>query len=389
MIKTQDSNNIESLQPIIKWAGGKEKELKYIIPNVPAYNNFYEPFVGGGSVFAAVQAEHYFINDFSNELVSLYRNIAGHNRSFFNKAELIDKTWENAHTFYVNNISLKDTYLSYRNGILTKDGLKESIEYFCNEKSSEIKGIIEKGLTYDVKILLNEMKKNLSRKLCRMRDLETQKHLLPAKDLDDNIETAVKSAVYMTLRAEYNRLAKTRHDTGYYCALFLFIRNYCYSGMFRYNDDGEFNVPYGGIAYNSKSMKKKLDYYRSLPLARKFARTTIFNLDFEDFLEQAAPGKDDFVFLDPPYDTEFSTYAKNEFNKEDQKRLAEYMTDKCQAKWMLIIKNTDFIYGLYNKPGIFIKTFDKEYLVSFMNRNDKKVTHLLITNYELKPDGNL
>ena len=31
--------------------------------------------------------------------------------------------------------------------------------------------------------------------------------------------------------------------------------------------------------------------------------------------------------------------------------------------------------------SIKIRTFDKEYLVSFMNRNDKKVTHLLITNY--------
>lgn len=48
---------------------------------------------------------------------------------------------------------------------------------------------------------------------------------------------------------------------------------------------------------------------------------------------------------------------------------------------MMIIKNTDFIFALYDKPGIRIRTFDKEYLVSFMNRNDKKVTHLLITNY--------
>lgn len=48
---------------------------------------------------------------------------------------------------------------------------------------------------------------------------------------------------------------------------------------------------------------------------------------------------------------------------------------------MMIIKNTDFIYQLYNKEGINIRTFDKEYLVSFMNRNDNKVTHLLITNY--------
>ena len=46
-----------------------------------------------------------------------------------------------------------------------------------------------------------------------------------------------------------------------------------------------------------------------------------------------------------------------------------------------MIKNTDLIYSLYNKEGIKIRSFDKEYTVSFMNRNDKKAKHLLITNY--------
>lgn len=67
--------------------------------------------------------------------------------------------------------------------------------------------------------------------------------------------------------------------------------------------------------------------------------------------------------------------------REDQKRLTTFLLHHCPAKWMMIIKNTDFIYQLYNKEGINIRTFDKEYLVSFMNRNDKIVTHLLITNY--------
>jgi DNA adenine methylase len=48
---------------------------------------------------------------------------------------------------------------------------------------------------------------------------------------------------------------------------------------------------------------------------------------------------------------------------------------------MMIIKNTDFIFDLYNDKGLNIQTFDKKYLVSFMNRNDKDVKHLLITNY--------
>ena len=50
---------------------------------------------------------------------------------------------------------------------------------------------------------------------------------------------------------------------------------------------------------------------------------------------------------------------------------------------MLIIKNTDFIYDLYNQDGFFIKSFDKKYLVSIKNRNEKDVEHLIITNYEI------
>ena len=48
---------------------------------------------------------------------------------------------------------------------------------------------------------------------------------------------------------------------------------------------------------------------------------------------------------------------------------------------MLVIKNTDFIYSLYK--DFEITTFDKKYLVSFQNRNDKEAEHLLITNYKI------
>ena len=208
-----------------------------------------------------------------------------------------------------------------------------------------------------------------------------EKQLLPDNDLLDNIETAIKSAVYMNYRHMYNDKTIAESNMMLHCALFFFMRNYAYSGMFRYSKKGDFNVPYGGIAYNSKLMNKKLNYYRSKPLLNHFADTKIYNLDFEEFLRTVEPTETDFVFLDPPYDSEFSTYAQNAFTKTDQERLAHYMINECRAKWMLVIKNTEFIYNLYNKEGINIRTFDKEYLVSFMNRNDKKVTHLLITNY--------
>lgn len=369
------------LQPIIKWAGGKEKELKYILPNTPAYDNYYEPFVGGGSVFTAIRAKRFYINDLSKELISLYRNISAKNKKFYTYTDEIDKAWKRAHQFFIDNAVLKATYLKYRSEAISKEDLKIFVKSFCESNENDIYTIIGTKLPFSQEILVKEMEKNLFRKMVRMNELEHQKHLLPDNDVDNNIETAIKSAVYMCFREEYNKQAKTGKESEYYCALFFFIRNYCYSGMFRYNVNGDFNVPYGGIAYNGKSLAKKLQYYKSHNLTEKFKKTTIYNSDFEEFLENAQPTKDDFVFLDPPYDSEFSTYAQNEFTKKDQERLAKYMIYQCKAKWMMIIKNTDFIYDLYNKPGINIKTFDKEYLVSFMNRNDKKVTHLLITNY--------
>ena len=54
--------------------------------------------------------------------------------------------------------------------------------------------------------------------------------------------------------------------------------------------------------------------------------------------------------------TEFSTYAQNDFDKNDQVRLANYLKH-TKAKFMLIIKNTDFIYNLYNDNGFYIKKF--------------------------------
>ena len=369
------------LAPIIKWPGGKEKELKHILPNLPKFERYFEPFVGGGSVFMGINAKEHFINDFSKELIQLYRCIAQTDTQFFDYAVSMDISWKNAESFFHENKELVDVYIGYRSGQIDKESLKKFISNFCSTKKDEIENILTANFHYEKCILCKELETNLFRKMVRMHELEMQKHELPNKDLNDNIQTAIKSAVYMNYRNLYNDKNIVEVNPAMHCALFFFMRNYAYSGMFRYSSKGEFNVPYGGIAYNSKLLKKKLDYYKSSTLLEHFKGTQIFDLDFEDFLRRTQPTGEDFIFLDPPYDSEFSTYAQNDFTKEDQKRLASYMINECPAKWMMIIKYTEYIYSLYNKEGINIRTFDKEYLVSFMNRNDKKVTHLLITNY--------
>lgn len=57
------------------------------------------------------------------------------------------------------------------------------------------------------------------------------------------------------------------------------------------------------------------------------------------------------------------------------------MSKKNTCKNSINNKNTDFIYNLYNNEHFNITSFDKKYMVSFMNRNNKDVEHLVITNY--------
>ncbi|MCK9255472.1 MAG: DNA adenine methylase [Bacteroidales bacterium] len=372
------------LYPILKWAGGKEQELKYIIPNLPEkFKNYYEPFVGGGAVYTALQADKYFINDKSEELISLYRSITNDDRTLFFKA--LDEIIHNWDLLTLvakkNDVFFVETYKKYSNDRIEETKLKDILFEFILKHADQFNGMFSSIFNFNIENFIKEIKINLIRKIKRMKQLEKEKYLLPDNDILDNIETALKSAFYMHFRHIYNNTGKYKINSAFKSAIFLFIRNFAYSGMFRYNSKGDFNVPYGGIAYNNKNFSKKVAYLKTKELKSLLDNTVIENLDFEDFFDQHIPENNDFIFLDPPYDSEFSTYAKNDFTKKDQVRLANYLIRKCKAKWMMIIKNTNFIFELYKNKGLNIQSFDKKYLVSFMNRNDKDVVHLLITNY--------
>lgn len=373
------------LEPIVKWAGGKDKELKYILPNLPKkYNNFYDPFVGGGSVFMAVPSNKSFINDRSVELIDLYKIIiSDHRDDFFYALDDINHNWD-----IISQITLRNKefffnlYKDFSQNNITESNLANRLYEFILKHADEFNGMFLTVFNFNIENFIIEIKKNLIRKIKRMKELENKKGKLPKSDILDNIETSLKSAFYMHFRHIYNEQENYSLNEAFTSAIFLFIRNYAYSGMFRYNSMGKFNVPYGGIGYNNKNFRKKVEYLKSNILREHLKKAVIENDDFEAFLNKYPPKKDDFIFLDPPYDSTFSTYAQNKFDKFDQERLATYLITRTKAKWMLIIKNTDFIYNLYSKANLEIDSFDKTYLVSFMNRNDKDVEHLLIRNYK-------
>ena len=88
------------------------------------------------------------------------------------------------------------------------------------------------------------------------------------------------------------------------------------------------------------------------------------------------------IFFLNPHMTQNLVLTAKQFNKDDQVRLSDYLINECHGNWMLIIKNTDFIYNLYNHEKLYVSSFDKKYQVSFMNRNNQDTEHLMITNYK-------
>lgn len=371
-------------RPFIKWAGGKEKELPIILENLPStFDRYIEPFVGGGAVYLNINCNNSVINDKSDELMLLYKMIKKGDKDFIKSLNDINKNWIALENIVVNSSNeLLSLYNSYK-----KDTTKIEllVDKYISNHNKELNSLLREDVDINLYNFISEIKKNMISKISRMYKLEQKSGDLSKEDTIDNLECSFKSAYYMYFRYLYNNKNKLKLSNSFYCAVFYFVRDYCYASMFRYNANGEFNVPYGGISYNRKDFSKKIEYVTSEELKKYLSNTELYNLDFEEFCNKIELNENDFMFLDPPYDTEFSTYAKNDFDKNDQVRLANYLKN-TKAKFMLVIKNTEFIYNLYNVKGLYIKTFDKKYLVSFMNRNDKDVEHLLITNYKLEDD---
>ena len=65
-----------TLQPFTKWTGGKRQLLSVIKSLMPdQYNNYFEPFVGGGALFFDLAQKNAHINDFNSELINCYQQI--------------------------------------------------------------------------------------------------------------------------------------------------------------------------------------------------------------------------------------------------------------------------------------------------------------------------
>ena len=98
-----------NVAPFVKWAGGKRQLLGRISERMPQdFNNYYEPFIGGGAVLFGLQPDNAVINDINPSLINAYRIIANYPEEFIKNVQKLDsKIGDDGKEYYY---SLREHY---------------------------------------------------------------------------------------------------------------------------------------------------------------------------------------------------------------------------------------------------------------------------------------
>lgn len=289
------------MKPLLKYRGGKTKEIPNIIKHIPNFKGKYiEPFFGGGALFFHLEPKKAIINDINSKLMGFY-------------------------------IGVKNDFKKLRKEL---DEIDE--KYKVNRKK-----------------------------------FEKLKEKSPEERVKDNNED-----FYYQIRDMFNGLTNKKYSDA---LLYFFINKTSYSGMIRYNSKGEFNVPYG--RYKNLNTLLVTEEHSNL-----LENTEIYNYDYKDIFKMAK--KDDFMFLDPPYDCVFSDYGnveyKDGFDESSHITLAEEFR-KLECKALMVIGKTPLTEKLYG--DLIIDEYGKSYAVNIRNRFKSEAKHILISNYGNNKNG--
>lgn len=155
---------------------------------------------------------------------------------------------------------------------------------------------------------------------------------------------------------------------------FYYQRKTCFRGMLRYNKNGKFNIPFGRYKTINYSELQNKDYETLL------ARTSVLRKSFEYVFENYND-ENNFMFLDPPYDSEFTDYGYCQFGKKEQETLAKCFKE-TKIKCLMVIGKTKFIEDLYK--DFIVDEYDKNYRFKLYDGrvgDEINTKHLVIKNY--------
>lgn len=129
-------------------------------------------------------------------------------------------------------------------------------------------------------------------------------------------------------------------------ARFIFLNRTGWNGLYRVNQQGEYNVPMG----TSKTNGRWLDEAALRAASSVLQNKEIVACNYEILCEQGRPG--DFYYLDPPYhgDASFTKYTQLDFTHVDHERLADIAAELRDRGCLVIVtnSNTPYIQQLYS-----------------------------------------
>jgi len=289
-VKEKNTTNvvvIAQARPFLKWVGGKAKlvpELEKFYPKT--FNEFYEPFVGGGAMFFSINPAKSYINDMNEVLMNAYKHVRD-----------------------------------------------------------------------DVDALIKE--------LTLLHDYYWE--------LPDNV---AKKELFLEKRTLFNSL-----DNGSFekTVLLIFLNKTCFNGLYRENSKGEFNVP-----FNNSERPPICDAINLRNVSNSLQNAKITHLSYEKAIKSAK--KDDFVYLDPPYDplnqtSRFTSYHASGFDRKDQEKLRDVFQELANkgCNVMLSNSNTPFINELYK--AFKIHKISAARNINSIGTKRGKVTEIVVTNY--------
>ena len=219
------------------------------------------------------------------------------------------------------------------------------------------------------------IKANVEQLILILKELETEYHLLT-----DKLES--QKEYYYDKRALFNM---RKSDAITQTALFIFLNRTCFNGLYRVNKKDKFNVPIGSYKTPMICDEKNLRN-----VSRLLQKVIILNADFENTLKLAK--EKTLFYFDPPYKplsntSSFTSYAKYEFDDNEQIRLAKFCKKIDLLGYYWILSNSDvkaknpdnnFFDELYSQFNI-KRVLARRNINSNPNQRGE-LTELLITN---------
>src|SRR6186713_2392011 len=82
------------MKPLVKYRGGKSKEIAHLERHIPKFSGKYiEPFFGGGAMFFYLEPKKAIINDINSKLMTFYNEVKSNFETLQNELSVIEKLY--------------------------------------------------------------------------------------------------------------------------------------------------------------------------------------------------------------------------------------------------------------------------------------------------------